>query len=538
MKKTYIFGHKKPDTDSVMASISLSYLKSKLNENTEARLLGDTNKETDYALEYFNLKKPAYLNDVKLQLRDINYHKDIMVKEKDSIYSGYEYMLEKDITGVPIVDENYKIKGLLTVKDLAYNMINDNIEEIDTSYDNILYVLKAEELLRFDDEIKANLIIASYRSTTFMSYINLDENSCLIVGDRHSIIEYAVNSKVKLIILAGNCYIKDEHLEIAKQNKVNIIRTPYSSYHIAKLVNTTNYIKTITTCINPICFLNTDYVDDFLDSNSKLRHTNYPIVDKNSECLGLLKVTDLSDKSPKNVILVDHNELYQSVDGLMEANIVEIIDHHNLGNITTSAPINFRNMSVGSTCTIIYLLYKEKQIDIPKHIAGALISGILSDTLILNSPTTTQIDIDATLELSKILNINYQEYGMNMLKAGTSLENMSFSDVIYNDFKVYQVNNKKFAIGQFLTLNFDEIKKDMDEYINVLNKEALSNNYDLICLYVTDIIKKGSYCLFNEKAQNYLSVAYQKDIKEGEFIENCISRKKHIVPVIMEIFEN
>lgn len=537
MKKTYIFGHKKPDTDAVMSAIALSYLKNVQGENTEPRILSDTNKETKFALEYFNIKTPLYLNDVKLQIKDVNYHKDVMINENDSIYSGYEYMAKQELTGLPVINNDKQVTGLLTVKDLAYNIINDDIEKLNTSYKNILYVLKAEELLKYDEEITGNIIVASYRSTTFMSYIKLDETSILIVGDRHSIIEYAIQSKIKLIILTGNAFIKDEHIKLAKENKVNIIRTPYSSYHVAKLINTTNYIKDLVGCENPTCFTNTDYVDDFIDINNRLKHTNYPILNKDNKCLGMLKITDLSDKNPKNVILVDHNELLQSADGLQEANILEIIDHHNVGSITTNTPINFRNMSVGSTSTIIYLLYKEQKIEIPKQIAGALISGILSDTLILNSPTTTKIDIEATKNLSKILEIDYNKYGMELLKAGTSLDNMDYTDVLYNDFKIYNINNKTFALSQFLTLNFNDIKKDISEYIETLNEIAQANHYELVALYVTDIIKKGSYIIYNEKAKNYIDIAYQREIKQGEFIENCISRKKHIVPLIMDIFE-
>ena len=245
MNKTYIFGHKKPDTDSVMSAIGLSYLKNQLGDNTEARVLGEINKETTYALNNFGLKKPEYLNDVKLQLKDVNYHKNSLIKETDSIYNGYQFMLREGLTGLPVVKEDGKFTGLITIKDLSHVVVNENVEDLYTSYDNLMHVLKGEELLRFNDEIIGKLIIASYRSTTFMTNVELKKNMILIVGDRHSIIEYAVESGVKLIILSGDAEIKDKHLEIARQNKVNVMRTPYDTYHIAKLVSLTNYIKTM-----------------------------------------------------------------------------------------------------------------------------------------------------------------------------------------------------------------------------------------------------------------------------------------------------
>ena len=539
MEKTFIFGHKKPDSDSVMSAIGLSYLKNKLGDNTEARILGNVNKETKYALEYFGLKEPEYLNDVKLQIKDVNYHKGFFIKDTGSIYDGYQEMLKEGLTGIPVVQQKNSFLGLITIKDLSHMVVNANFEELFTSYDNIMKVLKGEEILKFDDEIIGKIMVAAYRSTTFINQVPLSSSDVLIVGDRHSVIEYAVESGVKLVILSGDSEIKEKHIEIARKNKVNIIRTPYDSYHITRLLPLTNYIKTMIRSYNPTKFEESEYVDTVLDINNKLKHTNYPVVDRKNRCLGLLKIIDLNEKHPKNVILVDHNEKLQSVEGIDEANILEIFDHHNLGSITTSAPINFRTMAVGSTCTIVYTLYKERGVEIPKEIAGALLSGILSDTLILKSPTATPRDRQAVEELSNIADVDYQEYGMNMLKAGTSLEGMTKEDVLYNDFKLYTVNEKTFAIGQFFTMNFDEMKKELDEYIHTLDEVAEANNYDFVALYVTDIIQNGSYIIFNTKGQNVVDVVYDKEnLPEGYFVDNCVSRKKHVVPLIMEVFEN
>ena len=213
-------------------------------------------------------------------------------------------------------------------------------------------------------------------------------------------------------------------------------------------------------------------------------------------------------------------------------------DHHNLGSITTNYPINFRNMSVGSTCTIISILFEERGVEIPRNIAGVLLSGILSDTLILKSPTATSKDKEIVEKLSKIAGVDYQEYGLNLLKAGTSLKGMDKEDVLYNDYKLFTVNGKSFAIGQFFTMDFSDIKKELDEYIDVLDRVAEVNNYQLVALYITDIIKNGSYVLYNRKADGLMGLAYQKDMSEGAFIEGCVSRKKHVVPIIMEILEN
>ena len=538
MKKVMIFGHKKPDTDSVMSAIGLSYLKNQLGENTEARVLGTINKESTYVLDYFNIKAPKYLNDVKLQLKDVHYHKGFFLPDNASIYDAYQAMLKEELTGLPVTHVDGSFSGLLTIKDLSHILVNENVEDLYTSYDNILHVLKGEEILRETEEIVGKLLVAAYRSTTILENVDLNNNDILIVGDRHSVIEYAVESGVQLIILSGDSYIKEEHIEIARKNHVSIIRTPYDTYRVSRLIALTNYIKTMVRIYNPTKFIETDFVSDVIDINNKLKHTNYPVVDKHNKCLGLLKITDLSEKNPKKVILVDHNEKLQSVEGLDEAEIVEIFDHHNLGSITTANPINFRNMAVGSTCTIVYSMFRERNINIPRDIAGALLSGILSDTLILRSPTATLKDREAVEYLANIALVDYEEYGMNLFKSGTSLEGMTKEEVLYNDYKLYSINDKNFAIGQFFTMNFDEIEKDIDGYVEVLNRVAEANNYVLVALYVTDIIHNGSYVLFNEKGSNIISLAYQDEVHEGYFVEGCLSRKKHIVPILMEILEN
>lgn len=536
-KKTFIFGHKKPDTDAITASISLSYLKNKLGFDTEPRALGSLNKETKYALDYFGIEEPKYLNDVKLQLKDINYHKDFILNEKETIYDGYRYMIKEGLTGVPIVGEDDQFIGLLTIKDLSKSLLNAHDNDIHTSYDNILKVLEGTEVLKCDEEIRGKLLVGAYSTESFKEKVKLDNEIILIVGDRQDLLEYAINSGILLVVIAGDGKINDNLVEIAKKKKVNIIRSSYDSYHISKLISLSSYLKTMVCSYNPTKFEETEYVDTVLEVNNKLRHTNYPIVDKDNKCLGLLRITDLNDKHPKKVILVDHSEKLQSADGIEQAKIVEIVDHHNIGNITTDAPINYRNMAVGSSNTINYILYNENNVTIPKNIAGIMLSGILSDTLILKSPTATDLDREAVEALSKIAGVDYEKYGLDMLKAGTSLDGMSIEDVLYNDYKLYTVGEHTFGIAQFFTMNFEDISKDMDKYLKVLDDVAEANNYSLVALYVTDIIKHGSYIMFNKKGQNVINQAYGKEVEEGDFIEKCVSRKKNVIPLIMDSFE-
>ena len=536
MEKIYIFGHKKPDTDSVTSAIALSYLKNKLGYNTEPFIIGNLNNETKFVLKYFKVDKPKYLNDVKLQIKDINYNRGCLLNENSSIYEVYNFMNSKELTGLPIIDENNHLVGMATLKGIFKELVDGIIRDLNTSYNNILNTIEGQEILRFDDEIKGEILVASYRSTSFIENVKIDSNSILIVGDRHSIIEYAIESKVKMLIITGGNQMKEEHLSRAKENKVNIIKTDLNTFNVAKLIELSNYISTILNKDEELTtFDENDFINSFVDISNRLKYTNYPIVNRNNKCYGLLKINDISDKRKKKVILVDHNEGEQSVDGLEEAEILEIIDHHKIGNVNTTNPINFRNMAVGSTNTIIYSLYKENKIEIPKEIAGLMLSGIISDTLLFSSPTTTPLDKAAAKELEKLAKVNMNDYGMEMLKAGTSIVGKTKEEILYNDFKEFNVNNKKIGIGQIFTMNFDEIKKDIDDYVKLIEDTVKNNNYYMINLYVTDIVKKGSYVLYNKNSKELLENCLNiRDLYQGYYIDGVVSRKKQVIPYIMD----
>lgn len=534
MNNIYVFGHKKPDTDSVTSAIALAHLKNKLGIAAKPMILGPINKETKFALKYFNIEIPELLEDVKLQIKDLNYYVECYVNEYDSIRNVYDYMVEKNITGVPIVDNDKKFIGLLTTKMLGKELIDGDYTKLNTSYNNIIDVLDGEEILKYDEEINGTLIAAAFRSTTFLNTLELTKDTIMIVGDRHSLIEAAIESKIKLLIIVGNLEIKPEHIELAKENKVNIIRTNYDTFHTSKLIGLSSYVKNLIGDARIISFNQNDYYDDFKEKSLKLGHNNYPVVDDNGTCLGLIRITDITKTNKKQVILVDHNEISQSVEGLDEAEILEIIDHHKLGTLSTNMPINFRNMTVGSTNTIIYSLYNDNRINIPSDIAGIMLSGIISDTLKFTSPTTTDYDKYVAKKLSEIANVDIDTYSNKMFKAGTNLSGKTIEEVIDGDIKIFEINNKKFAISQLITLNSEEIFEKKEEYISKLNEMKKNREYDLLLLCVTDILKNGSYVFYDEKSEDILKEAFNSDIiHQGYFFDKCLSRKKQLVPFIM-----
>lgn len=536
-KKTLVFGHRNPDTDSVCAAISMSYLKNKRGEKTEPRVLGHINKESSFVLKHFNVSEPVYLNNVKVQLRNIHYNKGAMLKETASLKEVVDYMTTKHCTAVPIVDNDNHLKSLITLKEIATLFIEKSKEYLYTSYDHILSALKGREILRFDEEFSGNIIAGSYQSQTFITEAPLNQNDILIVGDRYKVIKHGLERNIKLLVLTNNFDLEEELLELAKAHHVNVISSSYDTYNTCNQITLSNYVSSLIVNQNPTVVYELDYLTDFVANATKQGYTNYPVLNKKEECLGLIRVTDINSYDKKDVILVDHNNLEQSVSGIDEANIIEIIDHHNLGAIGTSIPINFRSMPVGCTCTILYNLYKEYNVNIPKEIAGLMLSAILSDTLILKSPTTTEMDKFAVEELAKICDENYEEYGLAMLKAGSSVEGMKVEDIIFQDFKSFKVGTESLGIGQVITMDFDSIKENIDKFIEKLN-EMVKNEYSTVVLFITDIIKNGSYVLYNDTAYDIVKESFGiKELEQGTFIPDMVSRKKQMLPNLMETIE-
>ena len=422
--------------------------------------------------------------------------------------------------------------------DIAHDQLSNEFYHFKASYNNILDVLHGTEVTRFDEEIEGSAMVASYKSTTIIESIKLDRSSIMIMGDRHSVIEYAVNEGVRLIILTGGSNIKEEHLEIAKNNKVNIIKTDYDTFRVTRIFNLSKNASEIISIKNVLCIKDFDDVKEFVSIANQTKYSYYPVIDKEEKCLGIVRLSDINEVKRHKVILVDHNSYDQSVVGLEEAEILEIIDHHNIGTIGTSMPINFRNMPVGSTNTIIFKLYKENLIPIPKQMAGLMLSGILSDTLILKSPTTTDMDKEVVDELCKIAELDYQKYGLEMLEAGSDLKGKTPIDIIYMDFKIFPIGERKMAISQVTTINASDILNDKETYIQLLNKIAIENDYYFSALFITDIIENGSYVLYSDEADSLLRAAFGlRTITEGTYLPNVVSRKKQVIPNIMLQYE-
>lgn len=522
MSVTYIFGHKKPDTDSVCSSIVLSYLKNKLGENTEPRILGNINKETEFVLRKFGFQEPKFLDDVKVQIKDMEFNEEALLDENVSIEEAFTKMHDLRITGLPLV-KNKILSGYINLKDIAKYAFDNNITELNTNYDTLLGILKGKSILKFSDEIKGNI------GTT---------KATIVITDNTELKEIQY-SKPKLLICTNSIRLSKEYLSVARKSKISIIETNLSLINVINIIKFANPVKDINNNKEPIKFYLHDERNDFIEISNKYGHTNYPIVNRKNECLGMIRLLDINNYQKKKVILVDHNQKDQTVDGIDEAEILEIIDHHNLGIMGTNSPISFRTMPVGCTNTILYQLFKENHIAIPKNIAGLMASAIISDTLLFKSPTTTSLDKETCLKLCELASLDVNKYGMEMFRAGFSVQGMSETEIFNQDFKTYITSNgANLIISQFFTLDYENILKEKEKFVKVLDDMHKIYNYKVALLFVTDIISNGSYLFYNEEAESLVSESYSvENIYEGIYLPDVVSRKKQMLPPIQECVE-
>ena len=532
MKYNLIFGHKTPDTDSVCSAIALSHLKNKLNEPSKSYILGNINKETAFVLKYFNVSVPEILDNVKIQIKDLDFERVKPFTKNKSVHFAYFHMNENKLRTLPIVDEENNLCGLITMKDIAMSLINTDQHYLCTSYDNIIETLLGKSILKFDEIIKGYVIVAAFEEKTLRKSDIVNENSIVITGDRYDVIKYAIESKVRLIIVTGDLKVTDELIEMAIKNKVNIIGTAYHTYYTAKNISLAKYVDDIMKKNDIMMFSEEDYLNDCKEDIEQSKHSKFPIISKDKKYLGLLSRSHLINPKKKKVILVDHNEMNQSADGIEEAEILEVIDHHKIGDIKTSIPISFRNTPVGSTSTIIFQMYRENNVEISKDIAGLILSGIISDTLLFKSPTTTGRDKYAVNELLKIVDLDLHEYAMDMFRAGTSLEGKTLEEIIYQDFKKFNLVYKNVGISQVFTLDINEIMNRKEEFVKLID-DITSDKYYLIIMAVTDIVNEGSYIFYTSSREKLIRMIFEEDVHQGIYIDKCVSRKKQIVPKVI-----
>lgn len=519
-----VFGHKNPDTDAIVSALTLTHLKQALGVDAKACALGELRKEAQFVLNYFGVDAPEVIKDVKPQVKDIAYEKIEGVRPELPLLRAYQLLDAEGKLSLPVIDANGRFVGIASMKDVVRGLLNGDPRRIHTSVANILSILGGQVLVDTCQELNGRVLTISQQLETLKELIQQDD--ILVVGDRYDVIAYALEAhKLQAIIITGGRPLPAELAERAKAEGVTVLSVSGDTYETTLMLQRCNYLSDVVNRQELLVFNENDSVEEAKEVMLNTTFRTYPVVNDKHELLGYITRQHLLKAKGKKVIMVDHNEYGQSADGLQQAEILEIVDHHKLGGITTPNPISFRNQVVGCTCTIIYQMYRENGVDIPHEMAGLLASGIISDTLLLRSPTTTALDRRVLEELNEILKLDMEQYAMQMFKEGTSLEGYSIEEIVHMDFKEFTMEGKHVAIGQVFTLDVDSVFNKKDDFLSYLN----NTEYDMLVLAITDILKEGSYLLY-KGPDAVIAESFGVEGKQGTWVAGCVSRKKQLVP--------
>ena len=537
----YIIGHKNPDTDSICSAISYAYLKNAISEDNYVPMrAGEINAETEYVLKTFGVTAPDYVDNVHTQVKDVEYRHMNGVSSNISIKKAWEILDENHATTLPCVDNHGNLIGLITIRDIAMSYLDvyDNmiISTAHTPYSNIIETLDATLIVgNAKDKVReGKVLIAAANPDLMESYIQ--KNDIVILGNRYESQLCSIEMEAQCIIICDGATVSKTITKLAEDRGCSIISTPYDTYTVARLINQSIPIKYFMKRNNLITFSTEDYITDIREVMASKRHQYYPILDEAEKYVGLISQRNYLNANPKKVILVDHNEHSQTIDGIEEVTLLEIIDHHRIGGLQTMHPVYFRNQPLGCTATIIYQMFMENVVEIPKHIAGLLCSAIISDTLMFRSPTCTEIDEKVCRKLAEIADIDIEKFASSMFNAGSKLKNKSDEEIFHQDYKIFTTDKFDFGVGQITSFNgeiLDYLKPRLLEYMKKVYSEK---NVDMLFFMLTNIFTENTELLYYGKdAELLLSKAFNLDKVVGGSItlENVVSRKKQLIPTLM-----
>ncbi len=538
-----VIGHRNPDTDSICSAISYAYLKNTLNpaQTYVAKRCGDVSKETAFVLEHFGVEEPAFVKDVHTQVSDIEIKYTPGVDGNISIRKAYSMMKELNAVTLPITNEDQRLSGLITIGDIAASDMDvyDNriVSKASTSYRNIVETLEGTVLCGDINRTftEGKVTIAANSPELMKEYIS--EGDLVIMGNRFESQFFAIEVGVSCLVLCTHNTVNETILDRAKEKGTIIISSPYDSYTVARLINQSMPIQYFMTKDNLLHFHLDDYTDDVKEVMAKTRHRYFPVVDDDNRYIGLISKRSFLDTEKKQVILVDHNEKSQAVEGIECADILEIVDHHRLGSLETINPVFFRNQPLGCTATIIAQMYEENGVEIPKHIAGLLCSAILSDTLMFRSPTCTPLDEQVARKLAQQADIDIQSYAEAMFSAASDLASRTDEEIFYQDYKEFSAGGVEFGVGQITSMNSADLQTVKERMEPFMEELVAKNGKDMIILMLTHIIDESSILLFKgPKAKELLGEAYHAEF-DGDtiFVPGMVSRKKQLIPDLLAV---
>ena len=560
-KEIYIFGHKNPDTDSICSAIACAYLKNEMAKRCrENELLyfgkveedaqyipkraGVINPETEYVLKRFGVTPPGYMPDVRRQVQDISIRRVNGIHRNLSLKQAWKIMREVNVATLPIVDDNGVMEGLITMSDIAraYMAVYDTdiLSSSQTPYENILDALDGTMVVGNAKHVvlKGKIFIAAANNEKMKDRIGQDD--VIILGNRYETQLFAIENHVSCIIVCEGAPVSRTIRKLAEEAGCKIISSPYDTYTVARLITQSVPVSYFMTSENLITFRKNEFIDDIKGIMTKLRHRDFPIVTKDGKFIGMISRRSLLNMPTKRIILVDHNEIDQAVDGIHEAEVLGIIDHHKLGTVETVKPVNVRNQPVGCTATIIYHMFVENGIEIPENIAGILCAAILSDTLMFRSPTCTQTHKDAAGYLASVAKITPEELAENMFRAGGNLDKKTEEEIFYQDYKKFISNGTTFGVGQVLVMSKDELMKVRKKIMHYVKKAREDKGLDMMFLMLTNIVEESSEILFDgARAKEVLEDSFvDGTMNEGYLtLPGVVSRKKQFIPPIMTILQ-
>ncbi|RGB68220.1 putative manganese-dependent inorganic diphosphatase [Faecalibacterium prausnitzii] len=543
--KVVVIGHRNPDTDSICSAIAYAELKNRTSTLVcEPRRAGKMNQETEFVLKKFGVTPPRMCTDVNPKIRDVDYREMPGIPGSTSLRRAWKIMRDQQIDTLSITSADNELEGIITVKDLA----TANMDVFDTavlaksrtSYKNILETLNGTMVVGNADAVCTTGHIKIGTATPEMLESSVEKGDIVILSNRYESQLCAIEKEASLLIICNGAKVGRTIQRIADETGVAIMTTPVDTYAAGKLISQCAPITYYMTRDNILKFTLVTPVADVLRVMAKVRHRYFPILDEDGKYCGMVSRRNVIALRKRRIILVDHNEATQAVEGFDQAEILEIIDHHRIGSLETSGPVYFRNQPVGCTATIITQMYDENGVDIPPQIAGLLLAAILSDTLAFRSPTCTPVDENAAKRLAKIAGVDIEEFSTEMFEAGEKLDGKTPEEVFLQDFKVFMCGDIRFGVaqGSYMTRkNLQAAQALLQPYLEeARNKQNVEDLYMLL----TDVPKEESVVICTGRyAAEVLSNGFEsRPAADGSWtLPGVVSRKKQFIPAMMSAYQ-
>lgn len=538
----YVSGHRNPDTDSICSAIAYSYLLNATHKyNAVAVRLGEVSRETEYVLKRFNVEIPMLLKTVKQKVEDLNYDKVTVFSKELTLKTAWYLLKQQNLKSAPILDDHGQLLGLLSTSNIIEGYMDrwdaSILKESRTPVENIIDTLEAS-ILYLDKSLKTiqgDIQIAAMTGEEAKKHVKKGD-VIIVGGDRHEDLDMIIERDPALVILTGSHTLDEEMLSKMKTRGISVITTPYHTYQTSQQIIQAIPVEYVMIKGDIKSFSTDDTLDYIKDVMSETRYRGYPVIDLNNRCVGSISRFALLKGMRKKVILVDHNERGQSIPGIEEADIVEIIDHHRVADIQTVGPLLFRGEPLGSTASIVSKMYEEQDVDMPPHIAGILLGAVVSDTLLFKSPTCTPFDTKIAKKLAAIAGVDIQEFALDMFKAGTSLVGKTVEEIFNQDFKKFNFDDDKVGVAQVNTMDIEGFMPYKEDMLKYMNQFAADNNLEFTLLLLTDIINANSEIFVGGPRPELVERAFNiKLVDRQGTLNGVISRKKQVVPAITNI---